>query len=140
MKRHSKYLLILVLLNLVSCSTSQVCKESKKYVKKIDSSKPYWIEGTYCISSVIKYNGIDNKVIIKVFDRVTGNMVEEGTIFFNDLKVTIKSGKVEAVLPDGIYNIGITTLNSLPFSIKEFVLNDNILVEINCYLGSSLQF
>ena len=138
----SRFILVIVsFLLFLSCTTTRSCIESKNYLKKVNTSKPYQIEGAYCI---LKRKKIDSKgceVVLNVFDRISGLPIEDGTAFFNDsLKFSISSGKVKTTIPSGNYNVGITSFNSLPFSIKDLKLVEGTSIEINCFLGSSLQF
>lgn len=114
----------------------------KDYFSKIDTMKAYKVEGIYCIQQEEKKEGIDScKVILNVYHRVSGKPITNGTAFFsNVLKIEILNGQAIGNIPVGKYDIGITNLNSLPFSIKGLKLINKKLVVINCYLGNSLQF
>lgn len=126
---------------LFSCTISQYCVESKNYLKKANTSKSYLVEGKYCILKEKSTGNVDCEVVLNVFDRISGQPIEHGTAFFTDsLKFDISSGKVKTSVPPGTYNVGITSFNSLPFSIKDLKLVEGTSIEINCYLGSSLQF
>ena len=135
-------LLISLSFVVVSCQ-SQFCKGSKKYLKKVNTSRSYVVEGVYCISKLkIEYSK-GCKVNFNVYDRVSGNLIENGMIFFSETdKFEIKSGKAVAKVPLGVYDVNIMSFSakSLPFGIKKLELLQESAIEINCYVGSSVEF
>jgi hypothetical protein len=142
MKKNKLFIWIISISFITSCTTGKapLCKDKERYIKKVNTSKSYWIEGTYCIAEVNPSDTITSEIYFDVYERITGKPINEGTIFFdNSLKVQISLGKAKAFVDSGTYNIGITNLNSLPFSIKGLKLNSNMIYKINVYLGSSLQ-
>ncbi|MBO9636317.1 MAG: hypothetical protein J7578_24660, partial [Chitinophagaceae bacterium] len=58
------------------------CLCSTKYIKKIDLTKPYYVNGKYCIESIkdtIGKKGI-GFMCVNVFDRITGTILKNCTI------------------------------------------------------------
>ena len=104
-------LVVLFILASFSCKTSQYCKESKNYLKRVNLSKPYWVDGIYCIQKEEIKDIEKCKITLNIYDRISGNLIEEGTAFFTDsLKVKISSGKASVIVPPGNYNVGITSV------------------------------
>ncbi|WP_190809222.1 hypothetical protein [Flagellimonas sp. S3867] len=129
-----------------SCSPIQYCKKTKNYIKKVDTTKPFNIDGQYCISSIAKIDKDLAEVKLNIYDRISGKPLE-GVIFFTDsisLKSEFNSGQITKELPPGNYQIeiastGPNSIYSLPFKTKKIKLEKFSSTEINCYIGGILQ-
>ncbi len=137
----NRFFVIIVSIFIGSCSGTKQCKKNKNYFKIVDTSQRYLVESTYCISSIDDISSEESLVIVNIFDRASGEKVDEGTIFpKGDMSYSFIKGKVEINLSEGLYNIGVvTTGNHLPFSIKDLKVRSGKMIVVNCYLGSSIE-
>jgi hypothetical protein len=132
-----------------SCTPCTHCASINNYIKVVDLSKPYIIEGKYCIASsgdtVLKND--DAIIKINLFDRRNGQQLREGVAWFYNETDTIKlfldqsNGFKE--ISAGKYVIGISVFNNglLGFQTnKKIDLHKNSKTEVNIFLGSSLQW
>ncbi len=138
-----RLLLILsaALILLSSCFTNKQCREKHNYFVKVDTSRPYWVKGDYCITIKSLQNKTDSShVTFTVFSRVS-KQVQNGVIYVNDLnrRIPIESGKASTILVPGRYSFGISSINGLPLTIKKLDLRPGTIVNINAYLGDSMQ-
>ena len=133
---------VLILAILSQCTPSSHCKKLTAYFKKVDTSKPFWVEGKHCVylrkdTTMEKNAGI---VRLYVFDRTTGDRITQGSVSFDDsMNFSLKDGFLEATLPEGTYNMNVYTHTPhLPFGIKYVHVGRNRIVGINCFIGNSL--
>lgn len=116
------------------------CKDFNSHIVKVNTAKKYQVESTYCISSQSQNQNSFAEITLLVYDRITGDMVKEGWIFYGDnIKDTIVKGEVKRKLPAGNYNIGISSMNHLPFAVKGLQLDSGEIKVLSIFLGSSLQ-
>lgn len=124
------------------------CKSAGNYIKKVDTSKPYEIEGKYCMARVVDtVIGQDSSIIaFNVLDRRTGNGSNGGVLTFvkgmDTVKVIYEGWSGYAKLPSGNYTIYATSysLDLLPLKLKRIELKPNTKMNANIYLGSILQW
>jgi len=136
-------LLISLTLFLSSCSVNR-CLITKNFLVDVDTVKPYNIVGEYCIIKSKSINSSDDSAIVRlhVFDRINGKLISDGVARFNnnENKVLITNGAAVKKLYHGVYTIGISSLNTMPLIMKNLKLKPYQIIDINCYLGSLLQY
>jgi hypothetical protein len=127
-----------------SCANKNYCNNTKSYLVKIDSTKPYVVQGKYCINNFGLNKNLHDSVFVRfnVYDIITGQPIKEGVIRYdnNSSKIFISNGFASIKLNYGFHNLGISSLNNLSLIINKLNLKANSEVEINCYLGDSLQW
>lgn len=127
-----------------SCANRNYCNSTKNYLVKVDSTKPYMVQGKYCINKFVSNNNLHDSALVRfnVYDIITGQPIKEAVIRFdnNSSKVSIVNGFASVKLSHGLHNLGVSSLNNLPLTINKLNLKPDAEIEINCYLGDSLQW
>ena len=135
---------LIMLMILFKCAPSKHCKKIRHYTKNVNTSKPFRLEGKYCIQhdkdTLLGSNA--GLVRINIYNRIDGQRMNEGSVWFSQsIKFSYNGGFVEAALPEGLYNVNIYPFEPhLPFGIKGLRIKANRIIEINCFIGNSLQF
>lgn len=126
------------------CVPTKQCREIKYYIKNVDTLKPFRVEGTYCFKIVKDTLVRENTGLVRlnIYDRAGGTKINAGSVWFSeDIKFSFSNGFLEVNVPEGIYNINIYSFDPhLPFGIKALEVSSNNLIEINCFIGNSLQY
>jgi len=131
-----------------SCKSNNCCGGRNKYLIKVDTSKPYRVKGKYCITIHDTIVGNNMSIIsVKGFDRKTGKSIKEGVVWIENgidtLRLLIDNGSGYKKLPVGSYAITLLSLDDddlLGLMAKGIELRKNTKMEINFYLGSSMQW
>lgn len=128
---------------LSSCSPSSYCTSKKNYLSKIDTTRPFFLKGKYCIESISPHQYAGDSVLVhfNMYFRISGKIVPNGIVIFNSLedKVLITNGIAEKKSRPGKCDISISSINSLPFRIRNIDFKPNTIYTINVFLGDSLQ-
>jgi len=139
-----KIFFLLALIILSSCSPKNYCSNKINYLVKVDTTKPYKLEGKYCIERIGKDKTLGDSVLMnfKVFSRITGAPIKNGIIIFNNItaKTQIINGVASKKIKPGKCNFGIEGFIGIPLGVNDLKFEPNTIVEINAYLGDSLQW
>ncbi|MCB2377758.1 hypothetical protein LGH70_09210 [Hymenobacter sp. BT635] len=134
---------VIITLTLTSCSKKNICKSEGKYIKHVDLNKAHLIPSTYCIEGYSHHKSV-NKGFIKlnIYDRTTGNQINESVAWLNNQKIHIEKGAAEKEVESGSYELDVSALStsSLSIKIKNIDIPKGKSVTVNVFLGSSLQF
>jgi len=139
-----KYILLIGAVSF-QCRNDEKCEDTSMYIVKIDTSKPHELDGVYCINSVPDVALVQDNtgiVRIKTFERSSGAAIAEGSVWFTDeLKYDFQNGSLEITLPPGRYDATVYPFDDhLALTIPGMIVSANRIVEVRCYLGSSLQY
>ena len=145
-----RYIIIITMLLIAanSCTPCGRCESKRNYLIKVDTSKPYYIEGKYCVGN-IRDTTIENDLCfthLQVFDRRNGKYIQNGMAWFYNETDTAQlllingNGYKKLLAADYVIGISISNNGLLGFSTKKnLVIKKNTKMEISIYLGSSLQ-
>jgi hypothetical protein len=137
--------LVIVSLWLSACTSQKNCANKKHIISNIDTSKPYTLNGKYCICSKkdTMINGNYGLVSVNVYDRTNGNIIKDGVVWFNGvdtLKAILNVQTNYIQVTEGIYDIVISNSNYHALKTKPIKIQKNKLLEMNFYLGNSVKW
>lgn len=138
-----RILKVIIVLSLVlhGCKSNLVCKSNKDYFVKVNESKPYNVKSEYCIHKSEQSQEGKSTIKLNLFDRINQKVITEAVIWLNNKeKVNYSITNNEIAIEEGDYDIDVVTPNNLPLKIKGLSVSQNQIIEINGYLGNSLQF
>jgi hypothetical protein len=135
-------LVAFILILIYSCSPKSYCTSKENYVIKVDTTQPYKVVGTYCVSEKKDtiLNDEHGAIEFNVFDRITGKQLNDGVVWLIRRDTTkISFNQKYSNLTVGRYLIFVSGVNNLPLKISEFIIKKNKIYKMNCFLGNSLQ-
>lgn len=139
------YAILLVAVAMASCRTNKFCTLGKNYFDmSIDTTKPYKLEGQYCISN-LQDTVMDNNMAIigsKIFDRVNGRPIFDGVVWFygtDTTSIILDNEFFEKKIKPGKYIIEAWHAGYIGTKTKELNVRQNIKIEINFYLGTIVE-
>jgi hypothetical protein len=131
---------------MISCTSNKFCSDNKKYLKSnIDTTKEYKLKGVYCVSS-IKDTTLDQgncMVKVNVYDRITGKNIENGVIYLygsDTTSIIFNSEIYQKKIKAGDYFIEAWASRFIGTKTKKLSLKENKKIEINFYLGTTVEF
>lgn len=131
----------------VSCTSNKLCTYPKKYLRTdIDTTKEYKLKGVYCFSSVkdtILGDGNNCLINFNVFDRVNGRGIEDGVIYFfgqDTVSIIFNSQNRQKKIKAGDYIVEAWSSGYIGTMTKKITINRDKKMEINFYLGTTVQF
>jgi len=132
---------------LFSCTSNKYCTYPNKYLRTdIDTTKEYKINGVYCISVIkdtLLSDGNDCVVNFNVFSRVNGRAIEDGVIYFYGKDTTsliFNAQTHQKKIRSGDYIIEGWAGGYIGKKTKRITINKNKKIEINFYLGTTVEF
>ncbi len=143
-----RLVIITLILLVYSCgSSNKLCKKHSNYLRKdIDTTKEYKVKGVYCVAS-IKDTAIEKKddciVKFNVFDRINGRKVENGVIYFygrDTVSIIFNNAIYQKEIKTGVYTIEAWANRYIGTKTEKIEMNKNKKIEINFYLGTTVDF
>ncbi len=138
------FILLFATAIIASCQGTRFCNMTKSFLKAgIDTTKPYKLKGAYCIAGV-RDTAIGNAALVssKIFDRINGNRMYEGVIWFygtDTSSIILKEDVFQKLIKPGIYVIEAWNVGYIGSKTREFEVKPNTKVEINFYLGTVVE-
>lgn len=140
-----KALIAALMILIASCSTSRYCTEHSRYLKKVNTNKSYRLKGTYCVAALKDTTLPSGNALVRfrVFDRVTGQPIENGVISLlgrETVKAVFGKGSMEIAAKPGKYVIEVIEVGYNESRTKELELKGNQVMMINFYLGTQVDY
>ncbi len=146
MKQTSLIVFIIVAF-IASCTSSRLCTYHSKYLRTdIDTTKEYKLKGAYCVASIkdTVLGEVDNCIVkFNVFDRIKGRQVVDGVIYFygrDTTTIIFNSTTYQKVIKAGDYIVEAWASRYIGTKTKKFTISRNKKIEINFYLGTTVDF
>ena len=139
------FILSVVVTSIISCASQRKCSAGKDLTQKVNTNEPFWVKGTYCISTIKDTAIEDNESVIymNVFDRVSGQVIKDSGVIWikgvNNFKVESRDNSIFQIIPAGKYIIEVSYLDHLPMKTQSITIKKNKMIEIDFYIGNSLQ-
>jgi hypothetical protein len=122
-----------------TCRPVKRCGNFHSYLKKIEDRESYWVKSRYCIKKKQDFEIGFSQIKFFIYDRLTGDPIDFAVIWLNETtNYIVENGSYLINLENGVYTFEIVPYSGLGLKINNIKL-DNIYIELNCFMGNTLQ-